>query len=285
VTISYLNGKFIPLDQARISPLDRGFLFGDGIYEFIAYYGGRPVGFNQHIERLFSGLQSIGIESPLSKDDWRIYCDRLLQENDTSTSGVYIQVSRGADTKRSHSFPEGVAPTVFIMLVDMPSGEDLRKQRDKGLRIISEQDRRWRNCDIKSTALLGNILHFQHAVGGGYDETLLFNADGELTEGAASNVFVVIDGEVVTPQLDGQKLPGINRQIILDVLRAKSDIPVREAVVTLEEARSAHEIWFSNSAVGIIPVVELDGKSVSQGRPGPIFQQVEILFEAAKLAE
>ncbi len=285
MTISYLNGQFIPLDQARISPLDRGFLFGDGIYEFIAYYNGRPVGFNQHIERLFNGLHSIGIESPLTKADWRVHCDRLLQDNDTSTSGVYIQVSRGADTKRSHSFPEGVTPTVFIMLVDMPSGEDLHEQREKGLRIISEQDRRWRNCDIKSTALLGNILHFQHAVGGGYDETLLFNTDGELTEGAASNVFAVIDGEVVTPQLDGQKLAGINRQIILDVLRGKTNIPVREDVVTLEQARGADEIWFSNSAVGIIPVVEMDGKSVSQGRPGPIFQQVATLFEQAKLDE
>lgn len=285
MAISYLNGEFVPLEQARISPLDRGFLFGDGIYEFIAYYGGRPVGFSQHIERLFSGLQFIGIESPLSKQDWRSHCDRLLQENDTSTSGVYIQVSRGADTKRSHHFPQGLAPTVFIMLVDMPSGEDLRQQREQGLRIISEEDRRWRNCDIKSTALLGNILHFQHAVSGGYDETLLFNADGELTEGAASNVFVVIDGEVLTPQLDGQKLPGINRQIILDVLRAETNIPVLEDVVTLAQARGADEIWFSNSAVGIIPVVELDGKSVSQGRPGPIFQRVEILFEGAKLAD
>lgn len=283
MAISYLNGEFIPLDQARISPLDRGFLFGDGIYEFIAYYSGRPVGFAQHIERLFLGLQSIGIESPLSKDDWRIHCDRLLQENNTSTGGVYIQVSRGADTKRSHGFPEGVAPTVFIMLLDMPSGEDLSEKRDKGLRVISEEDRRWRNCDIKSTSLLGNILHFQHAVSGGCDETLLFNTDGELTEGAVSNVFVVIDGEVLTPKLDRQKLAGINRQIILDVLRAETNIPVGEAVVTLEQAHNADEIWFSNSAVGIIPVVELDGKSVSQGRPGPIFQQVETLFEVAKL--
>ncbi len=283
MSICYLNGQFVALEDARISPLDRGFLFGDGIYEFIAYYDGSPVGFRQHIERLQSGLAAIEIELPLTMEEWRLNCDRLLEENGASTAGVYIQVSRGADTKRSHGFPEGVTPTVFMMVIDVPAGSDLQQLRVRGLRIISEEDRRWRNCNIKSTSLLGNLLHFQSAVGGGYDESLLYNNLGELTEGAASNVFVVLDGEVLTPELDGQKLPGINRQIILDMLRADGTYAVRETVVTMEEVRSADEIWFSNSSYGVGPIVELDGKTVSGGKPGPVFLHVEKLFEAGKL--
>jgi len=281
--ICYLNGEYLPLAEAKISPLDRGFLFGDSIYEFIAFYDTSPVGFRQHIERLQSGLAAIEIGSPLTIEQWRENCDRLLDKNSAAATGVYIQVSRGADSKRSHGFPEGVAPTVFMMLIDIPCGPDLEQLRATGFRLISEQDKRWKNCNIKSTSLLGNILHFQHALEDGFDETLLFNANEELTEGAASNVFVVIDGEVVTPELDGQKLPGINRQIVLDVLRADGGIPVREAIVTLEQARRADEIWFSNSAVGVVAVVELDGRPVSDGLPGPVFKQVEPLFETAKL--
>jgi len=170
-----------------------------------------------------------------------------------------------------------------MMIIDLPVGSELQQLRAKGLRIISEEDKRWRNCNIKSTSLLGNILHFQSALGDGFDESLLYNADGELTEGAASNVFIVVGDEVITPELDGQKLPGINRQIILDVLRADSTYTVREAVVTMEEVRHADEIWFSNSSFGVAPVVELDGKVISGGGPGPVFWHVEKLFEVGKL--
>jgi D-alanine transaminase len=281
MTVAFLNDEFMPLDEAKISPLDRGFLFGDGIYEVIPVHDSKPIGFSLHFDRMQEGLHAleIGLDWPLDK--WRSVCEKLINENGGGNLSIYLQVTRGADTKRHHAYPEGVMPTVFgftqKLLVPEGGSPDV-----KPMRISSEEDKRWRRCNIKSTALLGNIIHFQEGKAAGNDEALLYNDAGELTEGAASNVFVVKDGVVSTPPLDNQVLPGITRLMLLDILGKDGSIPVEERVVTLQEARDADEIWFTSSTKEVAPVIELDGEPVGTGKPGPLWQAAHKLFVANK---
>jgi D-alanine transaminase len=281
--IVYLNGEYVSAEQARISPLDRGFLFGDGIYEFIPSYGGRTVGLQLHLERMKRGLAAVRIESPLTDQDWKQVARELLERNGGGNLGVYLHLSRGNEGRRLHRFPSGIAPTLFGMALAIeppPPAPDRHTQ--PGLRVATAEDLRWDRCHIKSTALLGNLLHFQEGHQGGMHETILHNRNGELTEACFSNVFIVLDGEVVTPLLDHQKLPGITRHICLESLRAEGTIPVKERVVTLDEARRAGEIWITNSARQIAPVVEMDGRHVGNGKVGPIWEHAMHLYDAAK---
>jgi D-alanine transaminase len=280
MTVAFLNGEYLELEEARISPLDRGFLFGDGIYEVIPVHDSKPIGFSLHYDRMQEGLNAVEISLGWALEQWREVCDKLIEENGGGNLAIYLQVTRGADTKRHHAFPEGITPTVFafaseLSVENMPSAV-------KRMRISSEEDKRWRRCNIKSTALLGNIIHFQKGRAAGNDETVLFNAAGELTEGAASNVFVVKDGVVSTPPLDHQVLPGITRLMLLDMLRKDGSIPVEERVVTLQEARVADEIWFTSSTKEVGPVIELDGNPVGTGQPGPVWEAAHRLFTARK---
>ncbi len=281
--IVYLNGEFLPATEAKISPLDRGFLFGDGIYEAIPSYGGRTVALQLHIERMKRGLAAIGIENPLTDSDWNDVARELIERNGSGDLGIYLHVSRGNEGRRMHRFPEGIPPTVFGMVLDIephPPKPDRNSRR--GLRAAIAKDHRWDLCHIKSTALLGNVLHYQQGHGAGMDETILYNEKGELTEASSSNVFVAMNGEVATPLLDNQKLPGISRHILLESLRADGSLPVSERVVTLEEARRADEVWITNSSKQIAPVVELDGQPVGDGRVGEIWEAAMRIYEAAK---
>ena len=281
--IVYLNGEYVPAEQARISPLDRGFLFGDGIYEFIPSYAGRAVAVQLHLERMKRGLAAIGIMCPLTDEDWKHVVRELSDRNGGGDLGIYLHVSRGNEGRRLHRFPEGIAPTVFGMVLSIappPPAPDRHIQ--PGLRVATAEDLRWKRCHIKSTALLGNLLHFQPSYKAGMNETILYNGAGELTEASSSNVFIVSNGEVATPLLDHQKLPGITRHICLESLRAEGSIPVRERVVTLDEARRAEEIWITNSATQIAPVVEMDGLPVGSGRVGGVWEQAMRIYEAAK---
>lgn len=277
MSIAYLNGDYLPLEEARISPLDRGFLFGDGIYEVIPVHDSKPIGFSLHYDRMQEGLDAVEIGLGWTLEKWRELCDKLIEANGGGNLAVYLQVTRGADTKRHHAFPEGVTPTVFGFASPLVVSGDI-----KPLKISSEEDKRWRRCNIKSTALLGNIIHFQKGAAEGNDETILFNASGELTEGAASNVFVVKDGTVSTPPLDHQVLPGITRLMLLDMLRKDGSIPVEERIVTLREALDADEIWFTSSTKEVAPVVEVDGAPVGSGKPGPLWEAAYKLFTARK---
>lgn len=277
MTIAFLNGDYLPLDEARISPLDRGFLFGDGIYEVIPVHGGKTIGFGLHYERMCGGLSAVEIELHWTLEKWRDVCSNLIDKNGGGNLTIYLQVTRGADSKRHHAYPVGVTPTVFGFASELVVSSDI-----KPLKISSAEDKRWRRCNIKSTALLGNIIHFQKGQSEGKDETLLYNAAGEITEASAANAFVIKAGVATTPPLDNQVLPGITRGMLLDMLRKDGSVQVEERVVMMQEARDADEIWLTSSSKDVAAVVELDGNSVGSGQPGPLWQTARRLFAERK---
>ncbi len=282
MSIVYLNGSYMPIEEAKISPLDRGFLFGDGIYEVIPSYNGRMVGFGPHISRMHDGLGELEIKHNWSHDQWFELCDTLCKKNGNGNLGIYLHVTRGADTKRHHPYPEGVEPTLFAMTFEIPEPPEANRETIKPYTLSSMQDLRWQRCHIKSVALLGNVMHYQQGYARGDTEVLLFNANNELTECGACNAYIVKDGVVITPPLDNQILPGITRHIALSVLRKDGSIPVEERVVTMEEVRNADEIWISSSSKELAPVVKLDGEPVGDGRVGEVWEKAAKLYSASK---
>jgi D-alanine transaminase len=284
MSISYLNGEYQPLSEARISPLDRGFLFGDGIYEVIPYYNGKSVGLMPHIERMINGLAAIEIKCTKTADEWKALLDDLVARNSdlAANLGVYVHISRGTDVKRYHAYPENVEPTVFAFTFPIKDPEPVDRAKVTQYSMISTEDLRWQRCHIKSTALLGNVIHFQEGYSSGNDEALLYNADGELTEGSSCNAFIVKDGVVITPIQDNQILPGITRRIILDSLRADGSLKVEEHVVTMDEVRNADELWITSSSKEIAPVTQLDGKPVGNGDVGEVWEKAFQIYTDTK---
>ncbi|MEM5537088.1 aminotransferase class IV [Neptuniibacter pectenicola] len=284
MSISYLNGEYQPLSEARISPLDRGFLFGDGIYEVIPYYNGKSVGLMPHIERMINGLAAIEIKCTKTADEWKALLDDLVARNSdlAANLGVYVHISRGTDVKRYHAYPENVEPTVFAFTFPIKDPEPVDRAKVTQYSMISTEDLRWQRCHIKSTALLGNVIHFQEGYSSGNDEALLYNADGELTEGSSCNAFIVKDGVVITPIQDNQILPGITRRIILDSLRADGSLKVEERVVTMDEVRNADELWITSSSKEIAPVTQLDGKPVGNGEVGEVWEKAFQIYTDTK---
>lgn len=281
--IVYLNGKYMPIEDAKISPLDRGFLFGDGIYEATPSYHGRAVALQLHLNRMNNGLNSIGINNPLTDQQWQDVAATLADRNQGDNMGIYFHVSRGNEGRRFHGFPKDIAATAFAMVIAIDSHPaTVKRSEQKGFTVISTEDLRWRRCNIKSTALLGNVLHFQESFEAGKHETIMYNSNNELTEASSSNVFIVKDGVVITPLLDNQILAGISRHIAIECLRADGKINVEERVVTMDEVRQADEIWITNSSKQIGPVVELDGKPVGDGEVGPVWESAMNLYEKAK---
>jgi len=282
MSIAYLNGTFLPLEEARISPLDRGFLFGDGIYEVIPYYKRKPVGFAPHMQRMINGLAALEIRCNKSVDEWRELLDALIDRNEGDNFGVYVHVSRGADTKRFHAYPENVEPTVFAFAFGIKEPEPVDRAQVHPYTVSSTQDLRWKRCNIKSTALLGNVMHFQQGYAAGNNEILLYNERNELTEGSSCNAFIVKDGVVITPIEDNQILPGITRRIIIDSLKADGSIPVEERTVTMDEVRDADEIWITSSSKEIAPVIKLDGNPVGNGEIGPVWEAAFRIYTERK---
>tara|TARA_B110000879_G_scaffold17769_1_gene21600 strand:- start:1361 stop:2218 length:858 start_codon:yes stop_codon:yes gene_type:complete len=282
MNVAFLNGTYQPLEEARISPLDRSFLFGDGIYEVVPSYDGKMVGFGPHIERMENGLAAIGIKLDWSQSDWADLCKQLIEKNGAGNLGIYLHVSRGADTKRFHGFPESVTPTVFAFAFDIAPPPVADKARAKKYTVSTSRDLRWERCQIKSTALLGNVLHFQQGQDQGNDETLLFNADNQLTEASSCNAYIVKDGVVITPPLDNQLLPGITRHIVLDILRNDGSIKVEERIITLDEVQNADEVWITSSSKEIGAVVEIDGLPVGDGEIGDVWLAAQKLYSANK---
>lgn len=282
--IVYLNGEYMPAEEARISPFDRGFLFGDGIYDVTPSYSGKMVGFELHLARLKAGLKSIGFSRELMTDSqWRDIAESLIERNQGENLGIYFHVSRGSEGRRLHAIPDNIPATIFCMTIAIdPHPEIPDRSTQKGLKAMLAEDLRWRRCNIKSTALLGNILHFQQGYDNGQNEVLLHNSDGELTEASHSNVFIVKDGVVATPLLDHQKLPGISRHIVLETLRADESVVVNERVIKVEELLDADEIWITNSSKHIAPIVELDGKPVGDGNVGAVWEHAMRVYEASK---
>lgn len=283
MSIVFLNGEYMPIEKATISPLDRGFLFGDGIYEVIPSYFGKMVGFKAHISRMKDGLKAIGIELDWNEKQWLTLCSSLAERNGNKALGLYLHVSRGADNKRFHAFPTNVSPTVFAMAYEVP----VPKKPDistigNGYALSSTEDLRWQRCHIKSTALLGNVLHFQQGYEQGCQETLLYNRYEELTEASSSNIFIVKNGVIATPMKDNQILPGITRQLVIDILKHNSDLIVEERVVTLKEVRDADEIWITSSSKEIAPITTLDGKCVGDGKVGKVWLKAATLYSENK---
>jgi len=282
MTIAYLNGEYMPLEETRISPMDRGFLFGDGIYEVIPSYDGRMVGFGPHISRMQNGLAAIEIKLGWNDQQWRELCISLLEKNGNGNLGIYLLVTRGPDTKRNHAYPEGVEPTVFAYAFEIPPPPIPERDKIKPYTCATGSDMRWDRCNIKSISLLGNVMHYQQGHSKGDGEILLYNENNELTECGACNAYIVKDGVVATPPLDNQILPGITRLLLLDVLQADGSIPVEERVITMDEVWNADEVWISSSSKEVVPVVKLDGKPVGDGKPGPIWEKAAKLYSAGK---
>ncbi|MEP5763019.1 MAG: aminotransferase class IV [Halieaceae bacterium] len=282
MSIVYLDGDYMAMEDARISPMDRGFLFGDGIYEVIPSYAGRMVGFAPHIDRMKDGLAAIGIELEWGEEQWREVCEELIARNGGGDLGIYLHVSRGADTRRFHAYPEDVAPTLFAFTFDVPPSPVADKSTTKTYTVTTTQDMRWKRCNIKSTALLGNVMHFNQGYQGGNNETILYNENGELTEASACNVFVVKDGVVATPETDHQILPGITRLLLIEILRAEGSITIEERDVSLDELRNADEVWISSSTKEIAPVIMVDGEPVGDGAVGDVWERAQSLFSEFK---
>lgn len=278
MSTAYLDGTYLPISEAKISPMDRGFLFGDAIYEVIPSHGGQMVGFKQHIARLERGLAALEIPSPLTEPEWHSIAQRLLADQGNGDLGIYLQVSRGAHPKRSHGFPEHTLPTVFAYAFEIPAAPVPGSDTVKCYRVMTAADQRWERCHIKSTALLGNVLHFRESQRAGLDEIILYNERQEITEAAACNVFAVFGDTIVTPPLDSQKLPGITRLLVLDILRTEGTRPVEERNFTLAELKRADEVWLTSASKEIAPVVEIDGLPVGSGTPGPIWTEAQKLF-------
>lgn len=273
---AYLNGEFLPLEEARISVMDRGFLFGDGVYEMIPVYGDHIFRLEQHLSRLQYSLDAINIPNPYSNDEWHSLASRLLSRNPVSDHrSIYIEITRGVGD-RNHIYEDDLVPTVFMLCRDVVAGN-----RREGVSAVTHRDIRWDYCDIKSISLLPAVLLKQYANrSGGAHEALLIS-DGRLTEGAASNVFVVKNGTILTPPKDRALLSGITRDLIIELLR-RERLPCEEREVTENELVNADEIWITSSVMEIVPVIRLDGKKVGEGSPGVMWKKVYELFETFK---
>ena len=274
----FLNGRFVPADQACISVMDRGFLFGDAVYEVIPAYGGQAFRLQQHLDRLDSSLAAIGMASPMDHKHWQGILERLLAQSPGADQQVYLQVTRGAYGKRSHAIPHTVKPTV--MAVAMPLPERDADTVEQGIAAITLDDIRWRRCDIKTTNLLPNILGQQRARESGAQEAILIR-DGLAGEGTASNLFIVRNGLIITPPKSADLLPGVTRDLVLELARG-ADMGYSEAVIDVAELEAAEEIWITSSSREVTPVTRLNGRPVGNGTPGPVWQHVNELFTACK---
>ncbi|BAZ95215.1 D-amino-acid transaminase [Thiohalobacter thiocyanaticus] len=276
----FLNGEFLPHDQARVSVMDRGFLFGDGVYEVIPAYGGHLFRLQPHLQRLDNSLQAVRIPNPYTEPQWQGILEELVGENAGTDQSVYLQVTRGVMERRDHAFPADLKPTVFAMSNPIPEPDPALAEH--GITAISLDDIRWQSCHIKAITLLPNVLLRQQAVEAGAAEAILLR-DGEATEGAASNLFIVRDGLLITPPKGPLLLPGITRDLVIE-LAARHGIPYREGAISEAELRGADEVWLTSSTKEIMPVTTLDGVPVGDGRPGPLYRQMHGIYREYKQA-
>ena len=275
--IVYLNGEFMPLNEARVPVLDRGFIFGDGVYEVIPVYSRHPFRLAEHLRRLQNSLDSVRLANPYSDAEWSKLVLEIITHNDGDDQSIYFQITRGV-SKRAHEFPAVVKPTVFMM--STPLVTPPREQIDNGVACITGTDFRWLKCDVKSVALLGNCLLKQTAVDAGAAEIVLFR-DGHLTAAAACNVLVVQDGVLLAPPKDHLILPGITYNVVLE-LAAANQIPLEMRAASEQEVRAAQEIWITSSTKEVLAVTRLDGAAVGDGKPGPLFRRMHALYQDFK---
>jgi D-alanine transaminase len=273
----FLNGKFLPIEQAMVPVLDRGFIFGDGVYELIPVYSRAPFRMEDHLARLERSLAAVRIKNPYTREKWREIILQLVAQQPSKDQAVYFQVTRGV-AKRDHAFPAGVEPTVFVMA--NPLVNPARELVEKGGSAVTAVDNRWLRCDIKSISLIGNCLLRQVSADAGAQETILFR-DGKLTEASASNVFVVKRGVLLSPPKSNLILPGITYDVVTEIAQA-GKIPLEFRDIAESEVRSADEVWVTSSSKEILAIVTLDGKPVADGRPGPLFKRAFRLYQEFK---
>lgn len=271
----FLNGEWVPYQQAVIPVEDRGYQFSDAIYEVIRCYGGRPFRFDEHVRRLFNSADALKIPVPYTLAEWRQIGDQLLARNNLSDATLYFQVSRGA-APRNHMPADGMTPNVVGIArpVAGPAAELL----EQGVACMTVPDNRWGLCHIKTTGLLPNVLARQEAQSYGFYDAI-FVRDGLVTEATSSNVFAVLDGQVYTHPL-ANILPGVTRDVVIQLVR-EAGLTLREEAVTLPRLRRAEEIWLTSTVIEVLPVTSLDGRPVGDGRPGPVYRQVREAFRAA----
>jgi len=275
-SICYLNGEFLPLAEAKVSVLDRGFIFGDGIYEVVPVYYGKPFRFDQHLARFARSAREIGLADPLTPAQWRQLVRELVARNAGEHQCVYWQATRGA-ARRDFAFPKDAAPTVFAMA--SPLARPTPEQRTRGLAAVTRRDERWLRCDIKSVSLLGAVLARQYAVEQGADEVVQLR-DGFLTEGSASNIWVVRGGTLIGAPRDHLILEGIRYRLIEELCRS-AGVPFEVARLSKEEVAAADELMLSAATREILPITRLDGRPVGSGAPGPVYARLRAGYDAA----
>jgi len=273
----YLNGEFLPADKACIPVLDRGFIFGDSVYEVIPVYGAKMFRLEQHLQRLDNSLAGVRLANPMTHEAWEKVLDELVTRNHGGDMSIYLQITRGVST-RDHAFPVDTRPTVFAMCspVKSPASDIF----EKGVLAITAEDIRWKRCNLKTTSLLPNILLRQQAIDAKAYETILIR-DGQVTEGTSSNVFIVRNNTLITPPPSELLLPGITRDLVLE-LASENNIDNSEDTISEKQLRQADEIWLSSSIREIIPVTQLDDKTISGGAPGPLWRQMANIFQSFK---
>jgi len=279
--LCFLNGEMLPLAQAKVPVLDRGFIFGDGIYDVVPVYGKRLFRFDEHINRLTRSLAKVRITNPYTDAQWLALCRQLIEAHEAQDQVVYIQLSRGV-APRDHVMPQGVAPTVFMM--SNPMKHASAEQRHKGVACLTARDFRWERGDIKSTSLLGNVLARQMSADQGMMETIMFR-DGYLTEAAASNVWIAHEGALLGPPKSDHVLEGIRYELLRELCEdcgvAYNLRPISEA-----DVRAADEVMLSSATKELLPVTMIDGESVGhgalRGKPGPVYARLHEAYQRAK---
>lgn len=275
--IVYLNGDYLPIDEAKVSVLDRGFMFGDGVYEVIPAYGGHPLRLTQHLQRLQNSLDAIRIDNPLTNEQWQLIIQQLIDHHGHQDQSIYLQITRGV-APRDHAFPATTSATVLVMSSALKGTE--KPILAKGISAITLPDIRWQLCHIKAITLLPNVLFRQQAIDAGVDDAILIR-DGYATEGTASNLFMVRNGKMITPPKSQLLLPGITRDLLVELAR-RHHIDCEERDIEAAELVHADEIWLSSSVREIVPVITLDQKPVGQGSAGPLWSRIYDLFQDYK---
>lgn len=277
MSTAFVNGDFVALDEARVSVLDRGLLFSDSVYEVIPFYAGRGFQLEAHLQRLERSLELLRITNPYDRPRWRALIGELVEANDGGDLSLYLQVTRGAPPQRDHRIPEGIEPTVIGFC--QPRKAIDPQVLEGGIAAITREDTRWDYCTIKSTSLLANVLAADAARAEGANEALLVR-DGAVLEGTSSNVFAVVDGQLVTPALRDTILPGITRAFVLELAAREAIAHAEIETLTPDALRGASEVWITSSVREIFPVTRLDGVPVGDGKPGPLWTRMRERLQA-----
>ena len=277
MSVVHLNGEFMPLEEAKVPVLDRGFIYGDGVYKLVPVYAGRPLRLKEHLARLQRSLDAIRLANPHSETRWTALISEMIARNGGGDIYVYFQITRGV-AKRDHAFPKDTPQTIFMMASPLPTPPP--EQIENGIACVTMQDNRWLRCDIKAISLLGNVLLRQAALDAGGAEAVMFR-DGFLTEGSASNILVARNGKLLAPPKDHLILPGITYDLVLE-LDAKYGVPFEVREISELEVRTADELMLTSSIKEVLAITTLDGKPVGNGKPGPIFRQLHKLYQEYK---